>query len=204
MPENRAISVADPGPLGLAAFALTTFLLSLSNAGILAGTGPNIVIPVALLYGGAVQVAAGMFEFFNRNTFGATAFASYGAFWMAYAGVFLFPGVASALGPNSVPFFLLGWTIFTFYMMVGSLRLNGALTTTFILLFLAFVALTIGAFGHAELTKIGGGLGILTAIAAWYTSAAGILNGVYGRVVLPVGPYQTSARAAAAAAMETD
>ena len=193
MPENRSLSVADPGPLGLAAFALTTFLLSLANAGILKGTGPNLVIPVALLYGGAVQVIAGIFEFFNRNTFGATAFASYGAFWMAFAGIFILPGVATALGPNSVALFLLGWTIFTFYMMLGSFRLNGALTTTFILLFLAFVFLTIGAFGAAEFTKIGGFLGILTAIAAWYTSAAGVINSVSGKVVLPVVPFNRAA-----------
>ncbi len=193
MPENRSLSVADPGPLGLAAFALTTFLLSLANAGIMKGTGPNIVIPVALLYGGAAQVIAGIFEFFNRNTFGATAFTSYGAFWMAFAGIFLFPGVASALGPNSVPLFLLAWTIFTFYMMLGSFRINGALTTVFVLLFLAFLFLTIGAFGSTSMTTIGGYIGILTALAAWYTSAAGILNGVSGKVVLPVGPYSRSA-----------
>ncbi len=193
MPENRTLTVADPGPLGLAAFALTTFLLSLANAGIMKGTGPNIVIPVALLYGGAAQVIAGIFEFFNRNTFGATAFTSYGAFWMAFAGIFLFPGVATALGPNSVGLFLLAWTIFTFYMMLGSFRINGALTSVFVLLFLAFLTLTIGAFGTASMTTIGGYLGILTALAAWYASAAGILNGVSGKVVLPVGPFNRSA-----------
>lgn len=193
MPENRTLSVADPGPLGLAAFALTTFLLSLSNAGILHGTGPNIVIPVALLYGGAAQMVAGIFEYFNRNTFGATAFVSYGAFWMAFASIFIIPGVAGALGPNSVGLFLLAWTIFTFYMMLGSFRLNGALTTVFILLFLAFAFLTIGAFGSSSMTTIGGYIGILTAIAAWYTSAAGILNSTAGKVVAPVWPYSKSA-----------
>ncbi len=193
MPENRSLSVADPGPLGLAAFALTTFLLSLANAGILKGTGPNIVIPVALLYGGAAQIIAGIFEFFNRNTFGATAFTSYGAFWMAFGGIFVFPGVASALGPNSVALFLLAWTIFTLYMMIGSFRLNVALTVVFVLLFLAFLTLTIGAFGNSGMTTIGGYLGILTALAAWYTSFAGVLNGVSGKVVMPVGPYSHSA-----------
>ncbi len=193
MPENRSLSVADPGPLGLAAFALTTFLLSLANAGILKGTGPNIVIPVAMFYGGATQIVAGIFEFFNRNTFGATAFSSYGAFWMAFAGIFVFPGVASALGPNSVALFLLAWTIFTFYMMIGSFRLNIALTVVFVLLTLAFLTLTIGAFGIPSMTIIGGYLGILTALAAWYTSFAGVLNGVSGKVVMPVGPYRRSA-----------
>lgn len=193
MPENRSLSVADPGPLGLAAFALTTFLLSLANAGILKGTGPNIVIPVALFYGGAAQIVAGIFEYFNRNTFGATAFMSYGAFWMAFAGIFVLPGVATALGPNSVGFFLLAWTIFTLYMMLGSFKLNAALTTVFVLLFLAFLTLTIGAFGSSGFTTIGGYIGILTALAAWYTSAAGILNSVSGKVTLPVGPYSKSA-----------
>ena len=193
MPENRSLSVADPGPLGLAAFALTTFLLSLANAGILKGTGPNIVIPVALLYGGAAQIIAGIFEFFNRNTFGATAFTSYGAFWMAFGGIFVFPGVASALGPNSVALFLLAWTIFTLYMMIGSFRVNVALTVVFILLFLAFLTLTIGAFGSSGMTTIGGYIGILTALAAWYTSFAGVLNSVSGKAVMPVGPYSHSA-----------
>lgn len=189
MGENRSLSVADPGPLGLGAFALTTFLLSLANAGILKGTGPNIVIPVALFYGGAAQIVAGIFEYFNRNTFGATAFMSYGAFWMSFAGIFIIPGVATSLGPNSVGLFLLAWTIFTFYMMLGSFRLNGALTATFVLLFLAFIFLTIGAFGTASMTTIGGYLGILTALMAWYTSAAGILNSTAGKVVLPVWAY---------------
>ncbi len=193
MPENRSLSVADPGPLGLAAFALTTFLLGLAFTGILKGTFPNIVIPVALFYGGAAQIVAGIFEFFNRNTFGATAFTSYGAFWMAFAGVFILPGVAPALGSNSVALFDLAFTIFTLYMMIGSFRVNTALSVVFVLLFLAFLTLTIGAFGSASMTTIGGWLAILTAIAAWYTSFAGVLNSVSGKVVLPVRPYSHSA-----------
>jgi succinate-acetate transporter protein len=146
-PSERAVSaapaIANPGPLGLCAFALTTFVLSSVNAGLIPGAD-KIVIGLALFYGGAVQVLAGMWEFRTGNTFGATAFSSYGAFWLAI-GFTIWQGLVPST--TAFGFFLLGWTIFTGLMFFGTLRINMALVIVFALLFLTFLALTIGALG---------------------------------------------------------
>ncbi len=196
-PKLQRLQVADPGPLGLAAFALTTFVLSVANAGWIPAAAATVFLPLALFYGGLTQLIAGSFEFFNRNTFGATAFSSYGGFWISLAvmvyleiqHVLVFGSAAGiALG-----LFLLAWTIFTFYMMIASFRLNGALTAVFVVLFVTFVVLTIGAFtGMASLTHLGGYLGVVTALLAWYTSGAGVINSVSGHAVVPVWPYSHS------------
>jgi len=188
--------VADPAPLGLAAFAMTTFALSLGNTNIW-GPGADAAVALALAYGGLVQLLAGMWEFRRRNTFGALAFSSYGAFWIAYYVLvkFVLPGVAAADIPQAVGVFLLGWTIFTCYMIVPSLRTNGAVAVVFVLLTITFLFLTIGAFqisltatGPDGWTKIGGWVGIATAAAAWYASFAGVTNETFKRVILPVLP----------------
>ncbi|MDA8194871.1 MAG: acetate uptake transporter [Thermaerobacter sp.] len=191
---TRRVQVADPGPLGLAAFALTTFILSMANAGWMPAAAAPVFLTVALFYGGFTQIIAGSWEFFNRNTFGATAFSSYGAFWIALATLILLEirhvVVFGAAGGAALGTFLLAWTIFTVYMMFASFRLNGALTAVFVALVLAFVCLTVGAYtGSATWTQWGGYTGVLTALLAWYTSAAGVINGVSGRTVLPVWPY---------------
>jgi uncharacterized protein len=188
---TNEVKMADPGPLGLAAFALTTFVLSCINANLVPGDILGTVIPLALFYGGLTQLLAGMWEFKSGNTFGATAFASYGAFWIAL-GVFVHLQLVGELkfGNNAgiaLGLFLLGWTIFTFYMWIASFKTNKALFTVFTLLILAFIFLTIGAFDSSTATQIGGWIGILTAIAAWYTSAAAVINSTFGRVVLSVG-----------------
>ncbi len=188
--ENAVPAVArfaDPAPLGLAAFALTTFMLSFANAGLIGGAGAA-VLGLALFYGGTVQVIAGIWEFANKNTFGATAFCSYGGFWLAFWYL-----VASksdtAAGGGGVGLFLLAFGIFTAYMTIASLRTNLALVAVFVFLTLTYLALAIGAFGNVEgLTRLGGWLGIITALLAWYTSFAGVLNSTYRRVVLPVFP----------------
>lgn len=187
--EIKESAIADPGPLGLACFALTTFCLSMVNAGLVDKAATIVVIALALVYGGTTQILAGMWEFKKNNVFGATAFASYGAFWISL-GVF---DLLATLKVVTVPaqgvwLFLLAWTIFTFYMWIGSFGTNKALLTTFTLLLLAFILLTIGAAGNPAAHTWGGYVGIATAIVAWYTSAAGVINTVYGRVVLPVGP----------------
>jgi len=187
--EIKESAIADPGPLGLACFALTTFCLSMVNAGLVDKAATIVVIALALVYGGTTQILAGMWEFKKNNVFGATAFSSYGAFWISL-GVF---DLLATLKLVTVPaqgvwLFLLAWTIFTFYMWIGSFGTNKALVTTFTLLLLAFILLTIGAAGNHAAHIWGGYVGIVTAIVAWYTSAAGVLNTVYGRVVLPVGP----------------
>jgi len=186
--ESAAATVANPGPLGLSAFALTTFVLSAANAGLIAA--PNIVLGLALFYGGLVQLVAGVQEFRRNNTFAATAFCSYGGFWLA-VGVIFTPtfGVLAAYKPAEVGtalgFFLLGWTIFTALMFVGSFKQNTALVVVFALLLVTFLLLALGAFGAGALTTLGGWLGIVTALAAWYTALATIGQGVLN---LPVGP----------------
>jgi succinate-acetate transporter protein len=188
--EAAAPAVANPAPLGLSAFALTTFVLSSSNAGFLfpgVGTGGDVVIGLALFYGGLVQLIAGIQEFRAGNTFGATAFCSYAGFWLALGFVLLPPsGIAASLIKSNtlsqgVGVFLLGWTIFTGLMFIGTLRISVALIAVFGLLFLTFLALTIGWLAGAGTDTfktwvgIGGWLGIVTALAAWYTALAGVL-----------------------------
>jgi succinate-acetate transporter protein len=184
-------SIADPAPLGLAAFALTTFVLSSVNAGLLPAAVEGVVFGLALFYGGIVQVFAGLWEFTKGNTFGATAFCSYGAFWMSFWYLVVHVDLKEA-GPaatTGVGFFLLGWTIFTVYMTIGAWRTTSALFVVFVLLSLTFLALTLGHLGGgAGLNLIGGWLGLLTAAGAWYCAAAAVINATWGRVVLQVGP----------------
>jgi succinate-acetate transporter protein len=190
---------ADPGPLGLSGLGLTTFILSAVNAGILSGAGDGkVVIGLAVFYGGIAQLLAGIWEFANGNTFGATAFSSLGAFWLSFAAL-LIPGfgVTAGTGPShrALGLYLLGWAIFTGIMMIASLRLNGGLIAVFVLLFLTFLLLALGDFNtpasgaKSGLTTLGGWIGILTAIAAWYVAAAGVLAATSkGRITLPLYP----------------
>ncbi|GCE08363.1 acetate uptake transporter [Dictyobacter aurantiacus] len=181
---EEVAAAVNPAPLGLCAFALTTFVLSAANANLFTGAG--IVIGLALFYGGLAQLLAGMWEFRMGNTFGATAFSSYGAFWLAVAAT-----LQLKLIPNETAFgfFLLGWTIFTGLMLIASLRTNFALIGVFLFLFLTFLALAIGALGGGSaFTVIGGWLGILTALVAWYTALAGLLTTVKAPFGLPIGP----------------
>ncbi len=197
-----AAAVANPAPLGLSAFALTTFVLSASNAGFIfphaaIPSDGFIVVGLAIFYGGIVQILAGLQEFKAGNTFGATAFCSYGGFWLAFGLVLLPPtGIAVGLGKDlftAVGVFLLGWTIFTGLMFFGTLRSNLALLLVFGILFLTFLALTIGflnAPGSTGTTwiQIGGWLGIVTALVAWYTALAGVLASSKSVFQLPVFP----------------
>ena len=183
--------IADPAPLGLAAFALTTFLLSLFNAGLLNSAGEPVVFSLGLFYGGLAQFMAGMWEFRNNNTFGATAFTSYGAFWLAFWGFeqFYAAKIPEAQLPAAVGWFLIAWGIFTAYMWIGSLRVSVAVSVVFLLLAATFFLLGIGELtGSAGIAQIGGYVGLATAIVAWYTSAAGVINSNFGRTVLPVKP----------------
>lgn len=183
--RSESVAVANPGPLGLSAFALTTFVLSATNAQLIPPvSGLAIVIGLALFYGGIVQILAAMWEFRNGNTFAATAFASYGGFWLAVG-----YSIQNKLILSSTAFgyFLLGWTIFTGIMLLGSLRINWALMAVFAFLFLTFLALTVAELGSvSSLSTIGGWLGIITALLAWYTALSGVL-GKTGMFSLPVG-----------------
>jgi succinate-acetate transporter protein len=183
--------LADPGPLGLAAFALTTFVLSMFNAGLVSDKGEPVVFGLALAYGGIAQVLAGMWEFRSGNTFGALAFTSYGAFWLSFWAYVQFYAakIPATDAGHAVGLYLIAWGIFTGYMFVASLRTTGAIALVFILLTVTFVLLGIGDAGaHTGITKLGGYVGLATALAAWYASFAGVTNATFGRVVLPVRP----------------
>ena len=144
------VTLGDPGPLGLSGFALTTFVLSALNAEIIvpnAAQNHAIVIGLAIFYGGLAQLLAGMWEYRTGNTFGATAFSSYAAFWMSLAAISI-PGfnIKASLhdAEAAIGLFLLGWTIFTALLTIGAFRINWALALTFTVLLLTFMALTYG------------------------------------------------------------
>ena len=184
---------ADPGPLGLAAFAGTTFVLSLMNSNLVSISGIGSVLALALAYGGIAQLVAGIWEFRTGNTFGAVAFCSFGAFWISYFVLIrLIP--AAAITPHGVSAYLWMWAIFTIYMFVASLRTTGAVAVVFFLLAITFVLLAWGDMGsgHTSIHKAGGWVGLFTAIAAWYASFAAVMNSTWGRVVLPVFPLKST------------
>lgn len=165
---------------------MTTFVLSLANANLVPTAG-SAVLGLALFYGGLAQVAAGLWEFAKGNTFGATAFCSFGFFWASFWWLETNPDVASKAGAAGVGAYLLGWTIFTAYMTVAAIRTNGVVLAVFVMLTLTFLALTIGAFsGSTIFDRIGGWLGIITAILAWYGSFATVVNATWKRSLLPV------------------
>jgi uncharacterized protein len=181
---------ADPGPLGLAGFAMTTFVLSMFNANLVDSKGTPVVLGLALAYGGIVQILAGLWEFRTGNTFGAVAFCSFGAFWISFwaLNVFYAKQITGNVG-HAVGLYLWSWAIFTAYMTVAALRVSGAVLLVFALLTATFILLAIGASGaHETVTHWGGYLGIATAAAAWYASFAAVVNSTFARSVLPVIP----------------
>jgi uncharacterized protein len=184
--------IADPAALGLGAFALTTFLLSAVNA----GWTPNSAawIGYAVAYGGLCQLLAGMWEFRNRNVFGATAFSTYGGFWigLAFYAQFLEDSQIKEFGEaqagQDVGMILLAFAIFNTYMLLWSTQVNAAVFAVFLTLEVTEVVLCIGELGgNTELLQLGGYIGVLTALVAWYASAAVVANGMTGHTVLPVG-----------------
>jgi len=184
---------ADPGPLGLAAFALTTFVLSMFNADLLAAGGKPVVLGLALAYGGIAQALAGMWEFRTGNTFGAMAFTSFGGFWVSFWALnqFFAKDIPEKDLGHAVGIYLIAWGIFTTYMFVASLRTTGAVALVFFLLAITFFLLGIGDSGaHPDITKAGGWVGLATAAAAWYASFAGVTNSTFARTVLPVMPLK--------------
>jgi succinate-acetate transporter protein len=190
MGQATAWKPADPGPLGLAGFAMTTFVLSMFNSNLVNAKGLPVVLGLALAYGGIVQLIAGVWEFRTGNTFGAVAFCSYGAFWLSFwaLNVFYAKDVEGNAG-HAVGVYLWAWAIFTAYMTVAALRVSGAVLLVFALLTATFILLAVGAVGdHANVTHWGGYLGLATAAAAWYASFAAVTNSTFGRTVLPVIP----------------
>jgi hypothetical protein len=184
---------ADPGPLGLAGFAMTTFVLSMFNSQLVSEGGESVVLGLALAYGGIAQLLAGMWEFRTGNTFGALAFSSFGAFWISFFVLVTFfaADLPAADAGHAIGLYLWAWGIFTAYMFIASLRTTGAVALVFFLLTITFILLAIGdSGGHEDVTKAGGYVGIATAIAAWYASFAGVCNSTFGRTVVPVWPLK--------------
>ena len=192
-------NIADPAPLGLAAFALTTFLLSAANAQWMTHATGNAWLGYAFAYGGLAQLLAGMWEFKNRNVFGATAFSTYGGFWI---GLGLWVVLVARVGPTSgvaalvyagkttkdLGSILLAFAIFNTYMLLWSMAVNTAIFAVFLTLEATEIVLFAGFFsGNANVVKAGGYVGVLTALVAWYASSAGVFNGMRGRIVVPVG-----------------
>src|SRR5690242_12655169 len=180
--------IADPAPLGLADFALTTFFLSFVNAGLVPATVEPVVFGLALAYGGIAQFAAGLWEFAKGNTFGATAFCSYGMFWVSFwwlTGHTDLSGAGKDVN-KGIGLYLLVWGIFTAYMTIAALRVNAAVLAVFVLLTITFLVLAWGEFATSSgIHKLGGYLGLLTAVAAWYASLAGVTAFTWGRQVFP-------------------
>jgi uncharacterized protein len=189
-PAAPASGIADPAPLGLAAFALTTFLLSAANANWMTAATGNAWLGYALAYGGIAQLLAGMWEFRNKNVFGATAFSTYGGFWI---GLFLWarfvaPSATGNEAAHDVAWILLAFAIFNTYMLILSAQVNLAVFAVFLTLEITEIVLFIGNFaGNSNIVKIGGYIGVITALCAWYTSAAAVSDGMAGRIRLPRG-----------------
>ena len=181
--------VANPAPLGLAGFGLTTVLLSCINAGLIPAAGANAVVPLAFAFGGLAQLIAGVLEYVNGNTFGMVAFTSYGCFWWWYAFMVWTLGAGWIKPPAAaaVALSLLLRRVFTLYMWVATFRSNKGVWTVFLLLWITFFLLSAGDFGMAAAKTLGGYVGILTGIAALYVSFAEVTNGAFGRTIIPLG-----------------
>lgn len=181
--DDHRIHFGNAGPLGLSAFALTTFVLSLINCQAQGVKKPNIVVGLAAFYGGFVQLLAGMWELINDHTINALALSSYAGFWMSYAAIFIpWFNIANSYETeadldNAVGFFILGWTIFTYGLCLVTIKSTVMFFGLFFMLGNTFLLLSIGSFtGSAKVTKAGGVLGIITAFIAWYLAFAGISN----------------------------
>lgn len=190
--SNSVISIKDstanPAPLGLLGFGMTTVLLNIHNAGFIPLC--SMIVAMGIFYGGLAQVIAGIMEWKKNNTFGATAFTSYGLFWLSLATLLTMPklGWADVSDCSAMAVYLFMWGLFTFAMFIGTLRISRALQFVFASLALLFLLLAIGdATGSATITAIAGYEGIVCGFSAIYTAMAQVLNELYGRVVLPLG-----------------
>ncbi|HET9170118.1 MAG TPA: acetate uptake transporter [Actinospica sp.] len=193
--ENAPVStIADPAPLGLLGFGFTTLMLSLVNAGTFkVAEGAGLVLSLAIFYGGGAQVLAGMWEFRRGNTLGASAFTSYGAFWLVIW--YWFNHYDAAGSSNAVGWFFVGWGIVTAIFTLAALKTNHALIAVFFFLTITFLFLGFGQWqaggtfnplNDPGLTKVGGWLGVVTGLLAWYTAAATVVNTSHKRELLPV------------------
>jgi succinate-acetate transporter protein len=193
--ENAPVStIADPAPLGLLGFGFTTLMLSFVNTGTFkVAEGAALVLSLALFYGGGAQLLAGMWEFRRGNTLGASAFTTYGAFWLIIW--YWFNHYNAASSSNAVGWFFIGWAIITAIFTLASLKTTHALSSVLLFLTLTFLFLGFGQWqakgafsplNDPSLTKVGGWLGVVTGLLAWYTAAGIVVNASHKREVLPL------------------
>ena len=182
---------ANPAPLGLMGFGMTTVLLNLHNAGAFGLS--TAILAMGIFFGGLAQVAAGMMEWKKGNTFGTTAFTSYGFFWLALVGLLILPelGIGEAADKTTMAWFLGLWGVFTAVLFIATLRMNRALQFVFASLALLFFTLALGdALNDPTITQVAGFIGIVCGLSAMYTALAQVLNEVYGRELVPLGPVK--------------
>ncbi len=186
---QEAPKVANPAPLGLAGFGLTTVMLSLINCALLPADAVTLVVPLAFAFGGVAQILAGIFEYRNGNTFGTVAFTAYGLFWWWYALMVWTIGAGWIKPPNPVGVgaTLIMWGVFTLYMWVATFTANKGVWSVFLLLWITFFLLGAGDLGWAPGKIIGGWFGLVTGLDALYVSFAEVTNGAFGRTVMPLG-----------------
>ena len=180
---------ANPAPLGLAAFGITTVALCSINAGLLPSEATPAVVPLAFALGGLTQLLVGMLEFKNGNTFGTVAFTAYGAFWLWYSMLVWTIGAGWMKPPavSGVATVLLMWGVFTVYMWIATFQSNKGVFTTFLLLWITFFLLAAGDFGWAHGKRAGGFVGLATGLVALYVSFSEVTTAAFGREVLPLG-----------------
>jgi uncharacterized protein len=196
---TRAVdTTANPAPLGLMGFGMTTVLLNLHNAGFY--ELGSMILAMGVFYGGLAQIVAGIMEWRKGNTFGTTAFTSYGLFWLSLVALILMPGrgLGAATAPHAMAWYFFVWGLFTLGLFVGTLRLNRALQVVFLSLVVLFFLLTWrDASGSATIGRLAGWEGIFCGLSAIYAALAQVLNEVYGSVLLPVGPVGVRTSSAA-------
>jgi succinate-acetate transporter protein len=190
----RVSGIADPVPVGIAGFGMTTFALSCVNAGFFGGTASTpMVLGLAIFYGGLVQLLAGMWAFRKGETFVAVAFSSYGGgFWLSYFFIvyFIAPRLPASVAGNAIGLYLLCWLIFTFYMTIAALRTNAAVLWVFVTLTATYLLLVLAELGvaNSSLLPIAGYVGITCGVAAWYVAFAHVVNATFGRDLIPTRP----------------
>jgi len=192
--DSALQKLANPAPLGLLGFGMTTILLNFANAGVY--HLDTTILAMGLFYGGMAQIVAGIMEFRKGNTFGMTAFLSYGFFWETFVFLLVLPALTGMPGPTStsLAYYLFFWGLFTLAMWFGTLRLNGALMAVFGTLWVLFFLLAIAnTTGNASILHLAGDEGILCGLTAFYTAVAEVLNEVYRKTVLPIWPVNPKA-----------
>lgn len=186
--KNSVANLANPGPLGLLGFGMTTVLLNIHNAGFFPISA--VILAMGIFYGGIAQIIAGIMEFKKGNTFGMTAFISYGFFWLTLVFIIVAPkfGFVDATPPAFVGWYLIVWGLFSACMFLGTLKANKTLQFVFGSLVILFALLAIRDIGgYEQVGYIAGWEGIVCGLSAIYLAVAEILNEKYGRIVLPIG-----------------